>query len=157
MMRSLGGDQRGRRRGATPDADGPLGQGHPRSLSTREDDSESTPFPVRPGPKLVAIRTQPRYTHGGQGVDHESGERTDQGFYVQVRYPAGKRWVAVAASLDRRNAIQLGARAYRHLEDERGRTANSVRVISVGDLEAEGGIEAVSLAACDVWAHRLDT
>jgi hypothetical protein len=76
---------------------------------------------------------------------------TDQGFYVQVRYPAGERWVAVAASQDRRTAIQLGARAYRDRPDQRGKNANGVRVVSVEDLQIEGGDEAVSRAALDIW------
>jgi hypothetical protein len=82
---------------------------------------------------------------------------TDQGFYVQVRYPAAERWVAVAASQDRRTAIQLGAHAYRDRRDQRGNTAHAVRVVSVEDLTAEGGDEAVSRAALDVWEYAADT
>lgn len=81
------------------------------------------------------------------------GFLTGRGFYVQVRYPAGERWVAVAASQDRRTAIQLGARAYRHRLDERGKSATAVRVVSIDDLEVEGGAEAVSRAALDMWEH----
>ena len=62
---------------------------------------------------------------------------------MQLRYPAGRRWIAVAVSQDRRNAVQLGAQAYRHRVDP--------RVMSIADLDAEGGDEAVSRAACDVW------
>jgi hypothetical protein len=71
---------------------------------------------------------------------------------VQVIYPGGERWVAVAVSDDRRTAIRLGATAYRDLEDALGRRANGVRVVSVGDLRRDGGEQAVRRAACDVWA-----
>jgi hypothetical protein len=70
-----------------------------------------------------------------------------------VRYPAGKRWVTLAVSQNRRAAVQLGAQAYRHLEDGHGRCANAVRVVSLADLETEGGDEALSRAASDLWAR----
>jgi hypothetical protein len=74
-----------------------------------------------------------------------------EGFYVQVRYPAGTRWVAVAVSQDRRNAVRLGAHVYRHRTDPRGKHPTGVRVMSTAALHAEGGEEAVSRAACDLW------
>jgi hypothetical protein len=70
---------------------------------------------------------------------------------VQVRYPGTGRRIAVAVSQDRRNAVQLGAQAYRHRVDPRGKTATGVRVMSIADLDAEGGDEAVSRAAFDLW------
>ena len=70
---------------------------------------------------------------------------------MQVRYPGTGRWIAVAVSQDRRNAVQLGAQAYRHRVDPRGKSPTGVRVISVADLDAEGGDEAISRAACDLW------
>jgi hypothetical protein len=68
-----------------------------------------------------------------------------------VRYPASGRWIAVAASQDRRAAVQLGAHAYRHRADGRGKHPTGVRIMSMSDLRAEGGDEAVSRAAFDLW------
>jgi hypothetical protein len=78
---------------------------------------------------------------------------TDQGFYVQLIYPAGERWISIAVTVDRRSAIRLGAQAYRLREDRLGRHANGVRVVSVGDLWRDGGDQAVSRADLDVWAQ----
>jgi hypothetical protein len=71
-------------------------------------------------------------------------------FYVQVRYPGGKRWVAVAVAENRRMAASLAAGAYQNLADARGRTPNSVRIISARELEIEGGPGAVEQAGRDI-------
>jgi hypothetical protein len=71
-------------------------------------------------------------------------------FYVQVRYPGGKRWVAVAVAENRRLAASLAAGAYQNLADARGRTPNGVRIIGVRELEVEGGPGAVDQAASDI-------
>jgi hypothetical protein len=71
-------------------------------------------------------------------------------FYVQVRYPRGKRWVAVAVAQDRRLAASLAAGAYQNLADGRGCTPNGVRIISARELEVEGGPGAVDRAARDI-------
>ena len=71
-------------------------------------------------------------------------------FYVQVRYPKGKRWVAVAVAGDRRLAASLAAGAYQNLADGRGRTPNGVRIISARELEVEGGPGALDRAARDI-------
>jgi hypothetical protein len=71
-------------------------------------------------------------------------------FYVQVRYPRGERWIAVAVAGDRRLAASLAAGAYQNLADGRGRTPNGVRIISARELEVEGGSGAVDRAARDI-------
>ena len=71
-------------------------------------------------------------------------------FYVQVRYPGGKRWVAVAVAGDRRLAASLAAGAYQNLADGRGRTPNGVRIIGARELEVEGGPGALDRAARDI-------
>ena len=71
-------------------------------------------------------------------------------FYVQVRYPGGRRWVAVAVAEDRRLAASLAAAAYQNLADARGRTPTGVRIMSTQDLVAEGGPDAVDAAALDI-------
>ena len=71
-------------------------------------------------------------------------------FYVQVRYPGGKRWVAVAVAETRRLAASLAAGAYQNLADARGRTPNGVRIISARELEIEGGPGAVERAGHDI-------
>jgi hypothetical protein len=81
----------------------------------------------------------------------KGSDGTGEGFYVQLRYPAGRRWIAVAVSQDRRNAVHLGAQAYRHRAGPRGKTPSGVRVMSLADLRAEGGDEAVSRADFDLW------
>jgi hypothetical protein len=71
-------------------------------------------------------------------------------FYVQVRYPGGRRWVAVAVAEDRRLAASLAAGAYQNLADGRGRTPTGVRLMSTRGLEAEGGPDAVDRAVRDL-------
>jgi hypothetical protein len=71
-------------------------------------------------------------------------------FYVQVRYPGGARWVAVAVAEDRRLAASLAAGAYQNLANSRGRTPNGVRIISAPELVAEGGAGALERAARDI-------
>jgi hypothetical protein len=71
-------------------------------------------------------------------------------FYVQVRYPGAKRWVAVAMAENRRLAASLAAGAYQNLADSRGRTPNGVRIVSTRELEVEGGPGAVDRAARDI-------
>ena len=71
-------------------------------------------------------------------------------FYVQVRYPGGKRWVAVAVAENRRLAASLAAGAYQNLANARGRTPNGVRIIGARELEVEGGPDAVERAAGDI-------
>jgi hypothetical protein len=71
-------------------------------------------------------------------------------FYVQVRYPGGKRWVAVAVAENRRLAASLAAGAYKNLADGRGRTPNGVRIVGARELEADGGPDAVDRAARDI-------
>jgi hypothetical protein len=71
-------------------------------------------------------------------------------FYVQVRYPRGERWIAVAVAGDRRLAASLAAGAYQNLADGHGRTPNGVRIISARELEVEGGSGAVDRAARDI-------
>jgi hypothetical protein len=80
----------------------------------------------------------------------DGGRRVTEDFYVQVRYPRGKRWVAVAMAENRRLAASLAAGAYRNLADGRGRTPNGVRIISTQELEAEAGPGAVERAARDI-------
>lgn len=76
--------------------------------------------------------------------------RVTEDFYVQVRYPGGKRWVTVAMAENRRMAASLAAGAYQNLADSRGRTPNAVRIASTRDLESEGGPGAVERAARDI-------
>lgn len=71
-------------------------------------------------------------------------------FYVQVRYPGGRRWVAVAVAKDRRLAASLAAGAYQNLADSRGRTPSGVRIMSSRGLEMEGGAAAVDRAVRDI-------
>ena len=78
------------------------------------------------------------------------GRRVTEDFYVQVRYPGGKRWVAVAVAENRRLAASLAAGAYQNLADRRGRTPNGVRIISARELDVEGGPGAVDRAARDI-------
>jgi hypothetical protein len=95
----------------------------------------------------------PRSTLDARASDGSSGtvgRRVTEDFYVQVRYPGGRRWVAVAVSEDRRLAASLAAAAYQNLADERGRTPTGVRIMSARELEIEGGTDAVDRAARDI-------
>jgi hypothetical protein len=80
----------------------------------------------------------------------KDGRRVTEDFYVQVRYSGGRRWVAVAVSEDRRLAASLAAAAYQNLADDRGRTPTGVRIMGAGELEIEGGPDAVAKAARDI-------
>jgi hypothetical protein len=71
-------------------------------------------------------------------------------FYVQVRYPGGKRWVAVAVAENRRLAASLAAGAYQNLANARGRTPNGVRILGARELEVEGGSGALERARRDI-------
>jgi hypothetical protein len=97
--------------------------------------------PSAPG----AHRYSPRAGHGWPA----KGGAIPEDYYVQVRYPQGRRWIAVAVSESRRDAATLAGDAYRHLPDARGRTPTAVRVVSASNLRHEGGEAAVSLAVTD--------
>jgi hypothetical protein len=89
--------------------------------------------------------------HAGQGrLVKDDWRRVTEDFYVQVRYPGAKRWVAVAVAENRRLAASLAAGAYKNLANSRGRTPNGVRIISARELAVEGGADAVERAGRDI-------
>lgn len=73
-----------------------------------------------------------------------------EGFYVQVRYPQGRRWVTVVVSETRRAAATLAADAYKGLADRRGETPRQVRVVSASQILREGGNSDLGLAYSDL-------
>jgi hypothetical protein len=75
-------------------------------------------------------------------------------YYVQVRYPAGKRWVAGAVSNDRRAAARLVPEVSRYLKNDRGRAPAEVRIVSISDLIVEGGEDALERARVDLRERR---
>jgi hypothetical protein len=77
------------------------------------------------------------------------GGAIPEDYYVQVRYPQGRRWVAIVVSESRRDAAKLAGDAYRHLPDARGRAPTAVRIVTASNLRNEGGEAAVSLAVTD--------
>jgi len=81
-------------------------------------------------------------------------ERADaihaMGNYVQVRYPHGRRWVAVAVSDTREAVTRIAADAYRNLANDRGETPRQVRVVSATQLRREGGYQAIVIAEADI-------
>ena len=76
------------------------------------------------------------------------------GYYVQVRYPHEPAWLAIEVTEDRRAAAVLAAEAFRHLVNARGEAPTQVRVISRADLVRQGGEDAISRAAVDLWPAR---
>jgi hypothetical protein len=75
-------------------------------------------------------------------------------YYVQVRYPAGNRWVAGAVSDDRRAAERLAPGVLRYLKNDRGRAPAEVRIVSLSDLIVEGGEDALERARADLRERR---
>lgn len=82
------------------------------------------------------------------------GGAIPEGYYVQVRYPQGLRWVTVALSEGRQDAASLAADAYRHLPDARGRVPMGVRLVSATDLRGEDGLAVAIRAAGDILRGR---
>jgi hypothetical protein len=72
------------------------------------------------------------------------------GNYVQVRYPYGQRWIAVAVSDTRDAVTRVAADAYRNLANDRGQTPRQVRVVSATQLRREGGEPAIVIAEADI-------
>jgi hypothetical protein len=85
----------------------------------------------------------------GTATDGPKGEPTT-GNYVQVRYPHGRRWVAVAVTDTRSIATRLAADAYRNLENPQGEVPRQVRVVSARQLRREGGEPAIVIAEGDI-------
>jgi hypothetical protein len=81
----------------------------------------------------------------------------DQAYYVQVRFRRGRRWVAVAIADSRAAASGLGGDAYRSAVNQRGEAPMQVRVVSLAQLQREGGSQAARVADMDIAtrAHRL--
>ena len=82
------------------------------------------------------------------------GGAIPEGYYVQVRYPQGLRWVTVALSEGRRDAASLAADAYRHLPDARGFPPVGVRLVSATNLRGEDGLAVAIRAAGDILRGR---
>jgi len=73
-----------------------------------------------------------------------------EGFYVQVRYPQGQRWMTVAVSDHRPTASTAAAEAYRDLRNARGDAPRQVRVISATQFVRESGRRAVKSADAEL-------
>jgi hypothetical protein len=82
------------------------------------------------------------------------GGAIPEGYYVQVRYPQGHRWVTVALSEGRRDAASLAADAYRHRPDARGFPPVGVRLVSATNLRGEDGLAVAIRAAGDILRGR---
>jgi hypothetical protein len=78
-------------------------------------------------------------------------------FYVQVRDPAERRWVAVAESADRHTAETLAESASPIAPGAHGRLPGGVRVMSSQDLAFEGGADAVTRAVADLREPAADS
>lgn len=78
------------------------------------------------------------------------GGAIPEDYYVQVRYPQGRRWVTVAISEIRRDAAKLAADAYRYRLDGLGQAATGVRVLDSGGLRGEAGLATAVRAIGDI-------
>ena len=58
--------------------------------------------------------------------------------------------MSVGVAETRAAAATVAAKAYRSLDNERGRTPTQVRVISAADLAADGGDAALDRAEADI-------
>jgi hypothetical protein len=72
------------------------------------------------------------------------------GYYVQVRYPQGGRWVTVAVSDTRNSAATVAAGAYRERHDPRGQAPSQVRIVSAAQLVREGGEHELRIADAEL-------
>ena len=107
------------------------------------------PTPLRLSRRAGRPRNGYAPARAGHGWPAKGGA-IPEGYYVQVRYPQGRRWVTVAVCDARPTASGIGADAYRNLCNGRGETPQQVRVLSATQLRREGGQRDVSIADADV-------
>ncbi len=72
------------------------------------------------------------------------------GYYVQLRYPQGGRWVTVAVSDTRTSAATVAANAYRERNDPQGQAPSQVRIVSADQLVREGGEHELRIADAEL-------